>query len=290
MKIYGLFAAKFAGVWLALIIGQIAGGVIGQMVAHAATPAFKQDGPFDLMTAVILSSGLYGLVLSAVASQMRQGFWGRMAVAFLLLYVLESGLSEVEAIYFNTYLHMSNSLLFSMAIGAVIKAAIAGLVCALLWRGTGDPAERFSGLVWKIPLISLLYVVFYFGAGALIAWQSADVRAYYAQGFDIDQKQLALLQVGRGLIWALLAWLSVASLTGGTWRRALLTGLAFSILMALPLLYPNPLMPWPVRSVHLVEVGVSNFLFGIVAALILLRGVGAKRDHGAPHLTTSPRS
>lgn len=286
MNRYVTFAVKFAGVWLALIIGQIAGGMIGQMVAHAATPAFKQDGPFDLMTALVISSGLYALVLSAPASQMRWGFWGKAFAVFILLYVLESGLSEIEAIYFNTYLHMSNSLLVSMAIGAVIKAAIGALVCAFLWRKAPQPTEQFSGLAWKIPVISLLYVVFYFGAGGLIAWQSADVRAYYAQGFHIDQGQLALVQVGRGLIWALLAWLSVASLTGGTWRRALLTGLAFSILMALPLLYPNPLMPWPVRSVHLVEVGVSNFLFGIAAALIMLRGMGT----AAPRLTTSLQS
>jgi len=270
MNRYVTFAVKFAGVWLALIIGQIAGGMIGQMVTHAATPAFKPDGPFDLMTALVLSSGLYALVLSAITSTMRWSFWGKAFAVFLLLYVLESGLSEIEAIYFNTYLHMSNSLLVSMAIGAIIKAAIGGLVCAFLWRKETAPAEQFNGLVWKIPVISLLYGVFYFGAGGLIAWQSADVRAYYAQGFHIDQGQLALVQVGRGLIWALLAWLSVASLTGGIWRRALLTGLAFSILMALPLLYPNPLMPWPVRQVHLVEVGVSNFLFGIVAALIML--------------------
>ena len=271
MKRNAIFVAKFAAVWLALIIGQIAGGMIGQMLTHAAMPAFKPDGPFDLMTAMVLASGLYALVLSAMASSLRWGFWGRALTAFLLLYVLESGLSEIEAIYFNTYLHMSNGLLVFMAISSVIKAAIVAIVCTLLWRGNGPPAERFSGLAWKIPVILPLYVVFYFGAGALIAWQSADVRAYYAQGFHINQGQLALLQVGRGLIWALLALLSVASLTGGTWRRALLTGAAFSVLMALPLLYPNPLMPWPVRQVHLVEVGVSNFLFGVLAALIMLK-------------------
>ncbi len=270
MKRYGLFAVKFAAVWLALIIGQMAGGMIGQMLTHTVIPTFKPDGPFDVMTAMVISSGLYALVLSAMVSTMRWGFWGKALSVFILLYVLESLLSEIEAIYFNSYLHMSNSLLVMMAISNAIKAAIAALVCAALWRGLGQPVERFSGLAWKVPLISLLYVVFYFGAGALIAWQSAEVRAYYAQGFDIDQGQLALLQVGRGLIWALLALLSVTSLTGSNWRRALLTGAAFSILMALPLLYPNPLMPWLVRQMHLVEVGVSNFLFGIVAALILL--------------------
>ncbi|MFT4074691.1 MAG: hypothetical protein QM647_04100 [Asticcacaulis sp.] len=272
MKKTAILVAKFAGVWLALIIGQIAGGLVGQMVTPGVVQAFKPDGPFDLMTAMVLSSALYALILSAMTARMRWTFQGRALTVFILLYVLESGLSEIEALYFNSYLHMSNSLLTQMAIGNLVKSAIVAVVCAWLWRGEAQPAEPLSGLAWKIPVIISLYVVFYFGAGALIAWQSADVRAYYAQGFHIDQGQLALLQVGRGLIWALLAWLSVTSLTGGVWRRALLTGAAFSLLMALPLLYPNPLMPWAVRHVHLIEVGVSNFLFGILASLILLSG------------------
>ncbi|CAM3365309.1 hypothetical protein [Asticcacaulis taihuensis] len=280
MNRYVVFALKFAGVWLALIIGQMAGGMIGQMLTHAAPPAMKPDGPLSLTAAIVVAAGLFAVVLSAMAPAMQWSFWGRFAALFGLLYGLESLLSLIEAIYFNAYVHMTDALLWMMAVGNAVKAVLAALVCALLWRGESQPAERFSGLAWKIPVIIPLYIVFYFGAGALIAWQSADVRAYYAQGFHIDQGQLALLQVGRGLIWALLALLSVASLTGGTWKRAVLTGLAFSVFMAATLLYPNPLMPWSVRHVHLVEVGVSNFLFGILAALILLGKVR--------HPTTTP--
>ena len=272
MNRYVVFALKFAGVWLALIIGQMAGGMIGQMLTHAAPPAMKPDGPLSLTAALVVAAGLFAVVLSAMAPAMRWSFWGRFAALFGLLYGLESLLSLIEAIYFNAYVHMTDALLWMMAVGNAVKAVLAAMVCALLWRGETLPAERFTGLYWRIPVIIPLYIVFYFGAGALIAWQSADVRAYYAQGFHIDQGQLALLQVGRGLIWALLALLSVASLTGGTWKRAVLTGLAFSVFMAATLLYPNPLMPWSVRHVHLVEVGVSNFLFGILAALILLSG------------------
>lgn len=290
MKRSVLFVARFAAVWLALVVGQMVGGLLGQMLTHVTVPAFKPDGPFDLMSAVVVSCGFYAAILSALASNMRWGFWGRVASLFVLLYGLESLLSEIEAIYFNAYLHMSNALLVQMAIGNAIKAAIAALVCGWLWHGEPAAADSFKGLWWKIPMIMPIYVVFYFGAGALIAWQSADVRAYYAQGFQINQGQLALLQFGRGLIWAGLGWLSVASLTGSTWKRAVLTGLAFSILMALPLLYPNPLMPWTVRQMHLVEVGLSNFLFGILVSLIFLWGAGPKNDLGTPRLTTSLQS
>jgi hypothetical protein len=41
------------------------------------------------------------------------------------------------------------------------------------------------------------------------------------------------------------------------------------VLVAAPLLYPNPYMPWPVRRMHLLEVGLSNALFGAFAGWTL---------------------
>jgi hypothetical protein len=75
--------------------------------------------------------------------------------------------------------------------------------------------------------------------------------------------------VGRGALWAGLARLLARGLSGSTLTKAMLAGAAFAILMAGPLLYPNALMPWPVRQVHLVEIGVSNFLFGLLAVWLL---------------------
>jgi hypothetical protein len=60
----------------------------------------------------------------------------------------------------------------------------------------------------------------------------------------------------------------------------LLVGLAFAGFMIPELLLPNPIMPWPVRSVHMVEVGVSNFLFGAITALLLQ--LGARTAELAP--------
>lgn len=64
----------------------------------------------------------------------------------------------------------------------------------------------------------------------------------------------------------------VKSLKGNLWSRALMTGLAFAVLMALVLLMPNPYMPWAVRRMHLLEVFTSNFLFGVACVLILMAG------------------
>jgi hypothetical protein len=129
-----------------------------------------------------------------------------------------------------------------------------------------------TGLVWKLPLIAMLYVLCYFTAGALIAWPSPAVRTYYAHASQIDLDFLTVVQFARGLVWAGLAVALTRGLAAPAWRSALLTGLAFSGFMTPQLLYPNPVMPWAVRSMHMIEVGTSNLLFGAIAALILVAG------------------
>jgi hypothetical protein len=75
--------------------------------------------------------------------------------------------------------------------------------------------------------------------------------------------------------------LLVRYLSGASWRVGALVGLAFGGFMIPDLLFPNPIMPWPVRSVHMVEVGISNLVFGIGAAWLLrwpgIAGAAKKR-------------
>ena len=268
--------AKAIAVWLAILIGQALGGMLALALTHVTVPTARDDGPFNLTMAMIVIAALFALIVAGLASRMRWGFWGKAAALFVLIYGLDSVLSQIESVFFNSFLHLSQALMIMIGLSNAIKAAVAALVAAALWRKPLEaPAERFGGLYWKIPVISPLYIVCYFGAGALIAWKSAAVRAYYGQGFHIDNGQLILLQAGRGLIWALLAFLSVKSLTGSKLSRASLTGAAFSVLMAATLLMPNVLMPWAVRKMHLLEISSSNFLFGVLASLILLVGVKA---------------
>jgi len=89
----------------------------------------------------------------------------------------------------------------------------------------------------------------------------------------IDPGTLALLQLGRGAVWTALAAVLAATMRGRTLTVAALVGAAFAVLMAAPLLYPGALIPWPVRQVHLVELGLANFVFGGLAVLILRRRV-----------------
>lgn len=277
MKSGLVFTAKTVAVFVALMLGQIVSGMVILAVARGPIPPNVNDGPITTVMARPLIAAAFAVVLALLAANMRWATWGKAAALFVILYVLETGLSQIEAWYFNSYMHLSPSLLTGLAIGNLVKAAIVAVVCALLWSAkTVEPAETLGGLAWKLPVIIPIYIVFYFGAGALIAWQGAAVRAYYEQGMHIDRGQLALLQVLRGAIWAGVALLIVKSLKGSVMFRALMTGLAFAVLMALVLLLPNSFMPWDVRKMHLMEIFSSNFLFGILAALVLM--IGKKRE------------
>lgn len=268
-----MFTIKAIALWLALMVGQILSGMVILAMVHGPLPGSLANEPLTAIQAMAIVAAAFAVVLGLLAATMRWSTWGKAAALFVILYGLETLLSFIESIYFNTYLHLPVMLLAGMAVGNIIKAGLVAVACALLWPAkSGVPAEPLGGLVWKLPVIIPLYILVYFAAGQFIAWQGAELRDYYGQGLQIDRLQLSLLQVFRGAIWAGLALLLVKSLKGGIWQRAVMTGLAFAVLMALVLLMPNPYMPWAVRRMHLLEVFSSNFLFGIACVLILMAG------------------
>jgi hypothetical protein len=266
MKQGAIWAAKALAIWAALLAGSIAGTLVMPLPVSAAG-----DGPLSVGQAFIAANALFALVLASLGGRLIGPFWTRAVTLFLLLYLVETLLSIVESMFFAAFLNLPAGLLGGLAAVNAVKSALAALAAAALWRGEGE-AATIGGLPWKLPAIIALYILLYFGAGQFIAWQSAAVRAYYGQGLAIETGRLVLLQIGRGAVWAGLAWLLARGLRGTPPSRALLAGAAFAIFMTAPLLYPNGLMPWAVRQVHFVEIGVSNFVFGLLAVLLLCRG------------------
>ena len=149
------------------------------------------------------------------------------------------------------------------------------------------PATTFvAPREWRlvVAFIALNLVLLGFGGDLWIADRiyALEGHAWRLQDGFITQ---AVLHVG-GRRFSALAWLLVRSLSGPAWQAALLVGLAFAGLMAPALLFPNPAMPWPVRWVHMVEIGVSNFLFGLIAAFVLR--LGARQESGSPEAEALP--
>jgi len=70
----------------------------------------------------------------------------------------------------------------------------------------------------------------------------------------------------------------VRKMRGRWWEARLAVALLFSVLMGSLLLVPTDFMPDAVRLAHLVEVTLSNFVFGWIVGWILHRHHGSLRE------------
>jgi hypothetical protein len=92
------------------------------------------------------------------------------------------------------------------------------------------------------------------------------------QGQFAGEPLLILFQIFRGYLWAGIAYMATMNLPKAKhWERLVIVGLAMSIGLAFPILVPQPYMPTPVRLGHFPELLSSNFVFGIIAALLFTK-------------------
>src|SRR6185437_15589234 len=134
---------------LALLVGQIVGGMAVVAVLHPPEPVMKPDGPFDLTQALLLTVAAYALALTPYAARLRGGFPSRMMAVFVNLYVVGSALSVIETVYFNAYIKLPAVLIEQIALAGLIQAAIAAPAAAALWRGRAGEPEAIEGFGWR---------------------------------------------------------------------------------------------------------------------------------------------
>jgi hypothetical protein len=216
---------------------------------------------------------LSNLLTAALVVRLAQLAHGDRLHRTLLLFAVLFGIPAnylVEALFFD--LGIPRTLLVRIyAFNLVVAATVAAFVA----RGAGSPgtpsttprAER-SPAAWmfRVAAASICYVVAYFTAGLAAYPFVAD----FYTGRIPDVGFVATLQVLRGLGFVGVAVVLVRGLAATRWGAALAVGLTLSVVGGIaPLLVPNAYLPTPVRLAHLVEVGLSNLVFGIAAGLIL---------------------
>lgn len=140
-------------------------------------------------------------------------------------------------------------------------------------HGTGEHARRMAapgvlGLLWRLAVCDLSYVLLYLVAGAAAFPYLQD---FYADAASIPPLgRIVGMQLFRGLIYAGVTYPLIRIMRGKRLGKAVVVGLQLSILGAVaPLLLPNPYMPPAIRMVHAFEVGISNFLYGAIIGLLL---------------------
>lgn len=248
---------------------------------------------------LFLMAVIDGLLMAFAISRTQLTGWRLVAAVGLLYFGLKTLLVAVEGIYLPDVL--TPDLVASLLVNGATTAVIAVPVAVwLLGRRTADlpPRERafgrptLLGLVWRLPLVGLLWVVLFVATGLLVfrpvatALDAATAEAYL-NAFNPENPLLVLgFQLGRGMLWALLALPLLWALARSRSARGLVLGLLFAGWMGSSLLLPNDLLPAQIWLAHLLEVLMENFLFGFVVAGLLVGASVAKRRAG---VTAEPR-
>lgn len=255
------------------------------------------EGPIGMLILAIINTIL--IVALIVSSRFRG--WRLALLLGLSYYGSFTFITQVETWYFLGSTAVSPELLVRLFImGLPIPFLFIPLAVSITkrWRKITPTSENRNVampngqlmLMLKLGIIAVVYVVIYWCAGYFIAWQNPDLRAFYGSPGAItpfwqhtlntisDSPDLFLLQIVRGLLFALIAIPVIVGSNVNPWRTALLVGL----LLAVPHLahiLPNPLMPdASVRLSHMIETATSTFVFGLIIVWLLHRRHSGVKD------------
>ncbi|MDX1582292.1 MAG: hypothetical protein R3338_01705 [Thermoanaerobaculia bacterium] len=294
-----MLTLRIALLTLVLLVVQ---GIGAQFLPGSESPPVS--GEDVVVTQPEQSPGFLGLILSICLLQtvalaypaLRSRWYGwRLAAAtFVLFFGTVTFMSQVESLIYIRGINPEGKLAGLLLMGLFNAAVFSPVLVFLLgkWRPGNDSADEslsgMSKLTWagKLAVGSAVFLALYYLFGYYVAWKNPAVRDYYggsdpgsffAQMGNVihDTPWMLPVQFLRGFLWVVLALLVIRMMKGPWWEK----GLAISLLFTLPtlyLLYPNPMMPEPVRMAHLVETAPYQFLFGwFVAWLFGRRGLTA---------------
>lgn len=272
--------------WMAVLFS-LGSTYLGPQMANSLSPAEASFAGLALLIVCTVDTLLLGVfILSA-----RLSGWRLMLVTALLYYGVKTFQANIEAAYF----------MVNITPELVPRLFMMTLPITLLWpplavwllgkarqpavlQGEASPLPRVSRgtWLWKLALLGVVvYPLLFFTFGYYVAWQNPEVRAFY-QGTDpgsfLAQMRNLLgsdpfvlpFEFLRGLLWVGLALLFLWSMKNRPWLATLLLALVFALIENDSHLFPNPLMPAVVRQTHFVETASSNFIFGVIAAVLLL--------------------
>ena len=238
---------------------------------------------------------IIGLILSS-----RWHGWKLALSLGLAYYGAVTFLTQIEAWYFMSNITFDPKLLPHLFIMG-LPIAFIYIPLAVLILGKGKTTHNLKPtsvlniptkqLIWKLIIIAIIYILLYWFAGYYIAWQNADLRAFYGSPGDIlpfwehtvktfdTDPGLFPFQAIRAMLWTLCAIPIIRGSKLNVWYTAILLGLFFTVPQISGLILENPLMPKAsVRLIHMIEGLASNFIFGMIIVWLLHRKHNSLKD------------
>jgi len=241
-----------------------------------------QIRPFNFYLWLVISNLLVTFVLGYFILKSTYSGWKLSLIVFIVYYSIGYFNTLIEALIFK----VSDSLetINFMFRGLILAFFSSTLLVFFLnkWKGQGNTKPEFAkrsylNWTWRILLGDFMYLIFYLAAGITLQVAYPEFMTFYEGKIPsmelIVKTQLFL----RGFIYVGIAIVILKTSDLSSLKRAILTGSIFSILGGIaPLLVPNDLMPAYVRLGHGFEVGISNFLYGLLLGYLI--GPKLKRE------------
>lgn len=276
------FATRTAAIALALVG---LGWTLGLLIP-AGEVTSESTGMGDIFVLPFVSAFLLAAALAYPISRSRLSAKSLFFVVFLAVFGLMTVLTLVEAALFLT-----------MDVGElakeVVRTTLTSMVLAWL-AGTLYPKSESSPQIvdrgpnppstgsWIRRWIgaSLIYVVLYVTAGVLIL---PLIRTWYeAQGsLEPDLTFLFPVQVARGALFVACVLPLLRSMRVTRWQASLAMAVMLPLLHGVAgLIPPSPFMPDYVRHAHMLEIGWSNFVFGLLVGFLFWNPLAASERVG----------
>jgi hypothetical protein len=215
-----------------------------------------------LVTAVALVEIRSGLAVRSrwrAMLSMAWVYWGLFSVSNL-----------IEALVFRVIplRAAEKAAFFELCVALLMAAVLEGLS-----RQTEEPIRQETvlrgGLVWRLPMLALLFFVLYLMAGiAIQPW----IMSFYAHRTLPSLQQLLVVQFCRGLFDLSCVYPWYRQWAGGRGKAAWVSAYGFAALCGWgPLLLPNQYLPGPIRAAHAVEMGAGGIAFGLLTVYVLLK-------------------
>ena len=270
MKHFTQFVIRTTAIALALVV---LGWLLGLLTPNGEGTT-EPTGMVDSLVLPFVSAFLLAAALAYPISRSRLSGWSLFRVVFLAVFGLMTVLTLVEAALFLT---MSVGELAKEFVKSTLTSATLAWLTVTLYskvetspqmveRGPNPPSR--SSWIRRWVGVSLLYVVLYITAGLLIL---PLIREWYeTQGtLEPDPAFFFPFQIARGALFVACVLPLLRSMRASRWQASLATAFMIPLVHGVAsLLTPNAFMPDHVRHAHMLEIGWSNFVLGLVIGFL----------------------
>ncbi len=222
------------------------------------------------MTGMLAGLALHLIALTAAAFASPARGWRLWLSLFGFAWIVGSLSPLIEAVVFRVV--SLDLALTAIGVGLPTFAILAAVAVVIGGRlgGATPPSASVRATPLRLLGVIVAYEALYFGAGMLVY---PFVRHFYADKVMPGIGLVLGLQVGRALLYAVAAGLLLRFRPR---HPELMLGFGFALVGGVALLVAdNPYMPADIRGYHAVEVGVSNFIFGMITGWLLKARVEA---------------